>query len=56
MEKFAPTSYTLACVATGREFDDEGWTLEDRACKTPSLVRAKYAKKQLDVRSDALGL
>ncbi len=56
MEKFAPTSYTLACVATGREFDDEGWTLEDRACKTPSLVRAKYAKKQLDVKSDAFGL
>lgn len=56
MEKFTPTSYTLACVATGREFDDEGWTLEDRACKTPSLVRAKYAKKQLDVRSDAFGL
>ncbi|MDE6046986.1 MAG: cysteate synthase [Alistipes sp.] len=56
MEKFVPTSYTLACVATGREFEDEGWTLEDRACKTPSLVRARYAKKQLEVRSDDCGL
>lgn len=56
MEKFAPTSYTLECVASGREFDDEGWVLEDRACKSPSLVRAKYAKKQLEVRSDKLGL
>ena len=56
MEKFVPTSYTLACVATGREFEDEGWTLEDRASKTPSLVRARYAKKQLEVRSDDCGL
>ncbi|MDE6374411.1 MAG: cysteate synthase, partial [Alistipes sp.] len=56
MEKFVPTSYTLECVATGREFEDEGWTLEDRACKTPSLVRARYAKKQIEVRSDECGL
>lgn len=56
MEKFVPTSYTLECVATGREFGDEGWTLEDRACKTPSLVRARYAKKQIEVCSDDFGL
>ena len=56
MEKFAPTSYTLECVASGREFDDEGWTLEDRACKSPSLVRARYARKQIEIRSDKLGL
>lgn len=56
MEKFSPTSYTLECVATGREFPDEGWTLEDRACKTPSLVRAKYACRQIEVKSDELGL
>jgi len=56
MEKFTPASYTLECVASGRVFDDEGWTLEDRACKSPSLVRAKYAKKQLEVRSDKFGL
>ncbi len=56
MEKITPTSYTLECVATGREFEDEGWTLEDRSCKTPSLVRAKYAKKQIEVKSDEYGL
>ncbi len=56
MEKFTPTSYTLACVATGREFEDEGWTLEDRACKTPSLVRTKYAATQLEVKSPEFGL
>ena len=56
MEKFTPTSYTLECVASGREFEDEGWVLEDRTCKTPSLVRARYAKKQLELRSDKFGL
>ncbi len=56
MKDFTPTSYTLECVATGREFSDEGWMLEDRSCKCPSLVRAKYARKQLDVKSDAYGL
>ena len=43
MENFTPTSYTLECVATGREFEDTGWVLSDPQCKTPSLVRAKYA-------------
>ncbi len=56
MKDFTPTSYTLECVATGRVFEDEGWMMEDRSCKTPSLVRAKYAKKQLEVRSSDLGL
>jgi len=56
MKDFTPTSYTLECVATGREFPDEGWTLEDRSCKTPSLVRTRYAKKQLEVKSDDYGL
>ena len=27
MEKFTPTSYTLECVASGREFEDEGLSL-----------------------------
>jgi cysteate synthase len=42
-------------VATGREFEDQGWTLEDRECKAPSLVRALYEKKQLEVKSDEYG-
>ncbi len=56
MEKFTPTEYELECVATGRRFEDTGWTLEDRMCGTPSLVRAIYAKKQLEVASDDLGI
>ena len=55
MENFKPTKYTLSCVATGREFEDQGWILEDRECKTPSLVRALYEKKQLEVKSDEYG-
>ena len=39
MKDFTPTSYTLECVATGREFPDEGWTLDDAQCKCLSLIR-----------------
>ncbi len=50
--EFTPTKYHLQCVATGREFEDRGWTLEDAECKTPSLVRAVYDAKQLTVRPE----
>lgn len=56
MEKFTPTSYTLECVATGHEFEDEGWMLEDSTCPTPSLIRTKYQKKQIDVKPAEWGL
>ena len=56
MENFTPTAYTLECVATGREFEDDGWSLADPACETPSLVRARYACRQIEVRSDEYGL
>ena len=55
MENFKPTKYTLKCVATSREFSDAGWILDDAECKAPSLVRAQYEKKQLEVRSDDYG-
>lgn len=55
MENFKPTKYTLQCIATGREFDDAGWILDDPECKTPSLVRAIYANKQLNLKSDDYG-
>ncbi len=56
MKDFKATEYTLECVATGREFEDAGWTLEDKQCATPSLVRAKYAKHQLNLRGEEWGL
>lgn len=55
MENFKPTKYTMTCVATGREFDDAGWILDDAECKTPSLVRAKYEKKQIEVKPESYG-
>jgi len=56
MENFKPTKYTLKCVATGREFDDAGWILDDAECKSPSMVRAQYEKKQIEVKSENYGL
>ena len=56
MKDFTPTPYTLECVATGREFEDAGWMLADPQCKEPSLVRAKYARKQIDVKPADWGL
>ena len=56
MKEFKPTEYTLECVATGREFADAGWTLDDGECRKPSLIRAKYAVKQLEVKPDEWGL
>ena len=54
---FIPTKYQLLTVATGRVFDDQGWTLDDKQCATPSMVRPIYEKKQLEVKPDAgLGL
>ena len=55
MNNLKPTEYTLECVATGRQFADEGWTLDDKECGTPSLVRARYAKKQIEVKDDSFG-
>ena len=55
MENFKPTKYTLQCVATGRQFDDSGWILDDPESKTPSLVRANYANKQLNLMSEEYG-
>lgn len=55
MENFKPTKYTLQCIATGREFDDTGWILDDPECKTPSLVRTNYANKQINLKSDDYG-
>ena len=45
-----PTKYQLQTVATGRIFSDEGWTLDDKQCDKPSMVRPVYEKKQLAVR------
>ena len=40
--RFKPTSYHLVNVASGREFEDTGWTMGDPEGGAPSLVRAVY--------------
>ena len=56
MKEFYPTQYTLRCIATGRDFADEGWMLDDPQYQGQSLIRTQYAKRQLDVKDDSYGL
>lgn len=53
---FTKTEYQLMSVATGKTFEDQGWTLDAPAESSPSLVRANYEKKQLEVKDDSYGL
>ena len=55
MKDFKPTAYTLQCVATERTFEDTGWVLEDKECTEPSLVRAIYDKKELELKGEEWG-
>ncbi len=50
------TKYHLQNVATGREFFDTGWLLDDPEGGAPSLIRAVYEKKQLTVRGAEHGV
>jgi cysteate synthase len=49
------TEYTVRCTACGKELDDTNLPLECN-CGTPALIRADYAKKQIEVGNDSLGL
>jgi len=52
---FKPTEYTLICCATGRRFEDKGWTLADVQCECASLIRADYKEKMFNPRNDLDG-
>lgn len=52
---FKPTKYDLMCCSTGRRFEDEGWTLADPQCDSPSLVRAEYENRTFNPREDLDG-
>ena len=58
MKEFKPTRYELQNTDSGRCFADEGWMLDDPQCRpdASALVRAVYAKKQLDIHDDSYGL
>ena len=53
---FKPTKYQVKCVADGRVCDDSGWMLDFPNSEKPSLIRAIYEKKQLEVKEDQEGL
>lgn len=50
------TKYHLQSIASGKTFNDEGWTLNAPGENTPGLVRAVYDKKQIDVKENSFGL
>lgn len=56
MNGFEPTKYELETVATGRRFEDAGWSLADPQCQEPSLVRAVYEKKQIAFGPEERGI
>ena len=53
---FIPTKYKVQCVADGRVGEDSGWMLDFPNCEKPSLIRAIYEKKQLEVKKENGGL
>ena len=52
---FTPTKYKLMNCATGRIFDDAGWTLAGPECDTPAMVRAVYEDKKFEISDDLDG-
>ncbi len=56
MEDFKATGYTLRTVATGRSFEDTGWVIDDELSPKPSLVRAEYQKKQIELKPENCGI
>jgi len=54
--EFNATKYKLQSIASGKIFEDEGWTLDAPNETEPSLIRAIYDKKQIDVKDDHYGL
>jgi len=53
---FAKTNYLLQSVKSGKTFEDAGWMLDAPNEKDPTLIRAIYEKKQLEVKDDSWGL
>ena len=53
---FAKTNYLLQSVKTGKVFEDKGWMLDAPGEIEPTLIRAIYEKKQLELKDDSWGL
>ncbi len=50
------TGYKLQSIASGNIFDDRGWTLDAPGENTPTLIRAIYNDKQLELLDESFGL
>jgi len=55
-KEFKATEYILQSVNTGKQFKDAGWTLDAPGEDKPSLIRAIYQKKQIDVKDQSHGI
>ncbi|MFA8434818.1 MAG: cysteate synthase [Marinifilaceae bacterium] len=55
-KEFQATDYLLESINTGKSFEDAGWTLDAPGEQEPSLIRAIYQKKQLEVKDNSCGL
>ena len=51
-----PTAYKLENCATGRQFEETGWTLSDPEHNEPALIRAVYEKRHIDIKGPSWGL
>ncbi|WP_430809730.1 MULTISPECIES: cysteate synthase [unclassified Carboxylicivirga] len=56
VKEFKATPYKLESVKTGVQFEDKGWTLDAPNEKEPSLIRAIYEKKQIEVKDPSYGV
>jgi len=56
MEQLKASNYRLQSMATGRIYDDTGWMLEAPGEESPSLVRALYESRQLQVKTPDYGI
>jgi cysteate synthase len=50
------TEYSLQSVRTGEIFNDSGWVLEAPNEKAPTLIRALYKNKKLDLFPESYGI
>jgi len=53
---FTKTKYRLLSVKSGKIFNDAGWTLDAPGETEPTLIRAIYEKKQIDLKDNTWGL
>jgi cysteate synthase len=53
---FTKTNYKLQSVKTGKIFEDKGWDLDAPEETEPTLIRAVYQNKQLNVGDNFFGI